>query len=274
MKKILFFLCSIVFALSLTGCHSSKKTADGGLDSKQLGEAKVRFETVVDNGFSYDCLQAKAKYSLKGKTLSGKFFLEHGKRMCMTVTMLGIELARVEANTEVVYIVDKFDRIYAKVPIAEFASKLGLQDEASFDAIEALFLGRIFVPGHGVAQNRDFKRLAWKSLENDVLQGSYSTQKYGLTYDVDANNNLSKTQVVLPGGGSAFTWKYGSPVKVADGFLPSEQTLIAKTADIDLSAQISLSSVDLKKSWTSFSPSGYREVSFAELLQTIKKVAG
>ena len=67
----------------------------------------------------------------------GKLNIEHGKRLCMTVTLLGIEVARVEADEDVLLVVDKFDKVFAALPIAEAVSKLGLQEEAKLETLEA-----------------------------------------------------------------------------------------------------------------------------------------
>ena len=42
----------------------------------------------------------------------------------MTVTVLGIEVARVEVNRENVVIVDKFDKLYTELTIEEFAERM------------------------------------------------------------------------------------------------------------------------------------------------------
>jgi len=276
----------LAMALLMSGCHSSKN-ATSGLGKEELAAAKERYEAVVARNFKYDYLQAKIKYSLGGgKALNGKLNIEHGKRLCMTVTVLGIEVARIEADQENVTVVEKVDKIYARVPIAEAASKLGLEDEAKLEAVEALLLGRIFVPGKGMAEVSDFNKLTWYPMENSELQGDYLAEKYQLSYVMNDKNYLVATQVKVKknnpddnanpnsgGNENTFVWEYASPTELEGGSLPTEETLTMSGAR-NMSATITMSAPSTaKKNWNSFSPgSNYREVTFAELIETIKKL--
>ncbi|MBQ0056921.1 MAG: DUF4292 domain-containing protein [Bacteroidales bacterium] len=274
MKKISgYILIGLVALMTLAGCHSSKSGAEGGAGSKELKEAKPRYETVVSQAPTYQSLQAKAKYTLFGKSLSGNLYLEHGKRICMTINILGIEMARIEANTEYVYFVNKMEKEYAKVTIADAASRLGLQDEASFDAVEALLLGQIFIPGQGQATTKDFRRLAWESGDNGRLTGTFKAQKYNLAYTIGQNNNLTETCVTMPGSGATVSWTYSSPVTVGNGSIPTVETLSAKGGERNISAQISLSKI-AEKNWSSLPLSSYREISFADMFNKLKSLAG
>ncbi len=283
MKKIIrFSLLTLALTLTLTGCRSSKNTVPG-MGKEELAAAKERYEAVIARNFPYETLQAKMKYSLGGgKALSGKLNIEHGKRLCMTVTILGIEVARVEADQENVTIVQKVDKVYARVPIAEAAAKLGLENEAKLDALEALLLGRIFVPGKGVAESSDFSKLTWYPMENAELQGDFLTEKYQLSYVMNDQNYLVATQVVTPNPTSAnpssltpnrFVWEYANPIELSGGTMPTEETLSVSGAR-SLSANITMSAPSTaKKNWNSFSPgSNYRQVTLAELFETIKNL--
>lgn len=276
MKRYILYFCLLLSLLSLTGCRSSKVTTTMG--KEELSLAKDRYELVVNRNFDYQFLQAKMKYSLGGRSLSGKLNIEHGKRLCMTVSVLGIEVARVEANQESVLIVDKFDKVYAKASIAEAAAKLGLEDEAKLEAVEALLLGRIFVPGRGLAVKGDFNKFAWYPMENKELQADLQAPKYQLSYILNEANYLVATQVKVTAedptqSGSTFVWEYASPVEVEGGSMPTAETL-SIAGSREMSAQLSISSPAVsKKGWNSFNPtSGYRQVSFVELMDIIKNI--
>lgn len=261
-------------ALSLSGCRSSKQVA-GGLDKEQLSAAKERYAAVIGQNFDYQYLQAKVKYSLGGgKALSGKLNIEHGQRICMTVTVLGIEVARVEANAERVIIVDKVNKAYVRTTVADAAARLGLADEAQIEAVEALLLGRMFVPGRGLAAKDDFSRLTWYPMENNELQADFLAEKYQLSYVIGAENNLVATQVKVLANGSNAVWEYAEPTAVENGSMPTEESLTVTGAGQNLSAQLTLSNPSVsKKSWSSFEPSAnYREVTFAEFVENLKKL--
>ena len=272
MKNIFKYICFFLLAVSLVGCRSSKPAA-GGLDKKTMGEAKVRYEANLSRNFQYDYLQAKMKYTLGSKSLSGKLNIEHGKRLCMTVTVLGIEVARVEANTESVMVIDKVDKVYAQVSIAEAVSRLGLENEAKLEALEALLLGRMFVPGQGPATKSDFAKLTWWPLDNNELQADYVSDKYQLSYILNADNYLVATQVNVPSKEASFVWEYANPQTVENGTMPTQETLSVKGPQT-VSADLTMNNPSVaKKGWTSFSPSSsYKKVSFSELIEIIKNL--
>ncbi len=260
--------------MALTGCRSHKVTTSG-LGKEEMAAAKVRYEAVFARNFDYEYLQAKMKYSLDGsKALSGKLNVEHGKRLCLTVTVMGIEIARIEADQQTVMIYDKFDKVYAKASIAEVVAKLGLESEARLEALEALLLGRVFVPGRGLAASSDFEKLVWYPLENKELQADFVTEKYQLSYVMSPENYLVATQVKVPTKQSTFVWEYASPIEVEGGWMPTDETLSVAGGGRNMSANLTISNpVVSKKGWKSFEPgSNYREVTFAELFEIVKKI--
>lgn len=272
MKKLTGLFGFILFVLLLCGCVSSKRTST--ISKEERKAAKERYETVTNRYFDFEYLSAKVKYSLNGKSLSGKLNIQHGKRICMTVAMLGIEVARVEADNDQVVIVDKFDKVFAVLPIAEAAARLGLTEEAKLDAVEALLLGRIFIPGEGIATDKDFKRLSWIPGEDQLLTGRFDGNKYKLDYTINADNHLSQTQISVPDKNATFVWRYASPIAVEGGTVPGTEILEGKGQDHQLSAQLTITAPSVgKKGWNSFSPTGsYREVTIAELMTILKNL--
>lgn len=273
MKRFVYIFGIILLAGVLAGCSASKKGASN-IGKQEMKAAKARYETVVNRNFDYEYLSAKVKYSLKGKSLGGKLNIEHGKRLCMTVTLLGIEVARVEADEDVLLVVDKFDKVFAALPIAEAVSKLGLQEEAKLETLEALLLGRIYIPGDGTASAKDFKRLTWTLQDDQTLVGRCARNKYLLDYTIGADDYLTQTQVSMPDSHARFIWKYASPISIEGGSMPGVETLSGEGEGKQLSAQLTLSAPSVaKKNWNSFTPtSGYREVTFAELLTILKNL--
>ncbi|MBE6332912.1 MAG: DUF4292 domain-containing protein [Bacteroidales bacterium] len=272
MKKFFLYFAVCAMALSLSGCRSSKQVA-GGLDKEQLSAAKERYAAAIDRNFDFQYLQAKVRYSLDGgKTLSGKLYVEHGQRICMTVAVLGIEMARIEANRDEVMVVDKVDKVYARTSVADAATRLGLENEAQLEAVEALLLGRIYVPGRGIASKEDFGRLTWYPMENNELQADFVTEKYQLSYVIDGENRVVATQINVPEKNSGFVWEYAEPTAVENGWMPTQESLSA-TGKSPLNAHLALSNPSVGRSWTSFTPSAnYREVTFAELIEIVKKL--
>lgn len=272
MKKFTLYLGILLTALTLASCRSAKN-ATSNLAKEEITAAKNRFEAVTARNFDYDFLQSKVKYDFGGKSLSGRLNIEHSKRICFTITVMGIEVARVEANPETVYIVNKVNKVYAKVAFSEAAARLGLQEEAKLETLEALLLGRIYLPGKGLATKGDFNQFVWYPMSNEELQADYIAEKYQLSYVMDGTNYLVATQVKVPAKQSTFVWEYADPTTVSSGSVPTRQTL-SVSGDRHLSFDFSLSSPSTNpKNWNSFQPSEkYREVTFLELIDSIKNM--
>jgi len=263
----------MVMAVALTGCHSSKHGMTGNV--KENAEAKAQYEAFVAQTLDFDQLQAKVKFTLGSKSLSGKLTVEQGKRLCMTMTVFGAEVARLEANREEVYIAEKLDKVYAKLSIAEVAANLGLQDEACYEALEALVLGRIFIPGKGCAKPAHFKHLLWSAAETEgAVVGTYKGKGYTLDYTIDGNNTLCQTQVTVPAKEAVFEWNYANYQQVEEkGSLPGTEKLHGAVGAKDMTVQFSVSNPQLgKKGISAFNPAGYKEVTFDELLTMIKNL--
>lgn len=272
MKKLTYLLI-LVLAVALTSCHTSRK----GISQSAVNiEAQSQYEAMLGQSFDFAQLQGKVKYSLGSKNLSGKLTIEQGKRLAMTMTVLGAEVARLEATQEEVFLVEKLDKVYARLSIAEVASALGLQDEACYDALESLLLGRLFIPGKGYAKASHFGQLHWNQLdEQGHVQGVYSSDNgYRIRYTIDADNHLCLTQVEVLEKGSSFSWGYADFQPVGEkGTMPGTEQLRGVMGDKDISLQFAVTNPQLtKKGISPFNPEGYKEVTVTELLSIIKNL--
>lgn len=278
MKKI-FLLLSI--AVLLSSCTSKKKvvnpTSNPEAEAAQAMESAIqrgRFEESLGKSGNFNLLQLRTKYSLGDKSLSGRLNVEKGKRLCMTVTVLGIEVARVEANDKSVVVVDKFDKLYTELSIEDFAAQFGLKDEMQYDALECLLLGRMFIPGTGEARAKDFNKLEW-SIDNGMLIGELSKQKYTLSYIVDEDNRLARTVVSAQREGvdASIACTYSGYQSVENGELAMNESFALKAQNLNLKADLLLSSPIVGKAWTAFVPSAaYKKVSIQEIIAAIKNI--
>ena len=88
-------------------------------------------------------------------------------------------------------------------------------------------------------------------------------------------DHLVATQVQVPARESTFVWQYDNPIALENGEVPGHQTL-SMSGSLSMKTSFSLSNPSVaKKNWNSFQPSdNYREVTFAELVEIIKKMKG
>ena len=279
MNRLKLFAISLCAVMLISSCSSKKKvtTKDTSnvVSTAVATTQKARFDEAIGKNGDFKLFQARTKYSLGGKSLSGRLSIEQGKRMKLTATVLGIEVLRIDINNSQVTIVDKFDKLYTILSIDEFAAKLGLQAEMRYDAIESLFLGRMFVPGKGIAKSNDFKNLNWDILPTGDMTGEYKKDKYTLRYALDSNNNLSVTAVRLADGDKnmAISYEYADHQTFGNMQYPGTATINVNGAGTDISAKMTMSNPTEPKDWTPFSPNAeYRQVSISELFTAIKNL--
>lgn len=262
----------------LTSCHSHKYSVK---DLTGAHPEKARFESVVDNSFGYEALQSKVKYQMGGSSLNGKLCLESGKRLCLLVNapIVGFEVARVEASQQQVLLVDKLDKVYSQLQLADLYQIEDISGH-EMEVLECIMLGRIYIPGKGQASSRDFASLAWSTAQladgtQGTTQGVYQGKNYSLTYVIDSKGLLQSTSLKM--GDKQAQWLYDGYQEVAKGrFVPTRETIIVSTGSGEpISAGLVLNAPEIGEStWRDFEvTSSYREVTASELLDIIKKMA-
>ena len=278
MKKTLYLLVCLCMMALVSSCKSTKKmpkaTDVPAAAESELTLEKDRYETLLNNAYDFGLLQSKAKFSLGSTSLSGRLNVEHGKRLCMSVSVIGIEVARVEVNTKTVTVVDKFDKLYAELTFKDFAKQLGLEDELQYDALESILLGRMFIPGSGVAQLKDFKKLNWTIGNNSELTGVIAKPRYTLTYSIDEENHLTNTCVMVNGASeSSVSCAYSDYLPIDGGLFATNETLNIASEKLKIKANLSLSAPTMGKNWVSFTPNeSYRKATIQEVISAVKNM--
>lgn len=277
MRKAIKLFCLLSLILFLTGCRSQKI---GVKDQSTVTPEKTRFESVVQNSFSFEALQSKTKYTLGSTSLNGKMCLESGKRLCLQVNapLLGFEIARVEATQEQILLVDKYDKVYCAFQLSDIYQIEEISGH-ELEALECLMLGRIYIPGKGVAKRRDYKSLTWTTPKladgtYGVSEALYQGNDYSLLYRIDASGRLVSTRLTV--GNKSALWEYAEYREVQKNkFVPVRETITAMDAGNEkFTAGLSLNSPELGEStWRNFEPNNsYREVSLQEMLEIVKQL--
>lgn len=277
MKKLLgiaFFAGSLL----LTSCHTTKYSSTISYNGGAVEQ--TRFEKLVKSSFKYEALQSKVKYSMGKTGMGGKMCVESGKRVCLQVNapLLGFEVARIEATGEEILIVDKFDKLYTRLNFTDLYDIQELKGH-ELEALEALMLGRIFIPGKGQATTKDYDRLTWNTLSNadgttGNSTGTYTGQGYTLVYTLDGMGMLISTQLTV--GAKSALWEYSNFSDVESGkCVPTVESIRLNDGNQVISATLTINNPQLGESnWRDFEPSGsYRQVGMSDLIEAVKAVA-
>lgn len=279
MKNCLKYLSLIMMLIVLmTSCKSTKNFTK---DLNGPNPERARFESVVANHYKYEALQSKVKLSMGKSSLNGRICIESGKRFCLLANapLLGFEVARIEATRDSVLLVDKFDKIYTVITLGEL-TKMEALEGREMEALEALMLGRIFIPGKGQATSKDYESLKWSTpattdAASSISTGVYKGKNYELAYTINAQGQLMQTSLTTSDGKKA-VWQYTSFQEVDHKNVATAENIIATNAEKkELRAGISFSNPTLGEStWRDFEPTdSYRRVTLEELGEVLKKLA-
>ncbi len=257
--------------LALTGCHTTQHTTGNRATLKAESE---RYETALQQAMTAESMQQKVTYGMNGLSLKGALKMHRRKDLLLTVNapLLGFELARVEATQDSVWLVDKFDKVYAAYSVAALSEYIG--GDVDLEALQCLLTGRIYVPGRGAATKSDFKRFNWTA-EGDALVGTYTAgNRYTLTYTISADNFLTQTRVETANGSTVAEWNYSGHTQSDTYYYPTQEQLSVKRGEAQsLSGTLTLGAPTIPTgNWTAFSPtSSYKQVEAKELVETLKK---
>lgn len=273
--KIKYFSFLLILVTLLSACSSQKKVI-GSLTGPN--PERARFEAVVANHYKYEALQSKVKVSMGSSSLNGKFCLESGKRLCLSVNapLLGFEVARIEATADSAILVDKFDKVYTVVTLGELTKMEALAGH-EMEALECLMLGRIFIPGKGQATSKDYGTMEWSTAtsgDDPLSTGVYKGKNYDLAYTINSSGQLTSTSLTMSDGNKA-VWQYASYQEVDKKKLPVSELIKATSNEKkELQAGISFSNPTLGEStWRDFEPNAsYRRVTLQELGEILKKI--
>ena len=270
-KNIINLVATAIAALSIFASCTSQKTM-AKLDDKTSRRAvQEQFGAAIQNAFDYKCLQSKVKFSYKGKTLPARLNVEQGKqfRLILNAPLLGFELGRIEVDRDSVTIVNKMDKLYATEAIddARILADAGLNVEA----LQCLFLGRVYVPGRGEAHVGDYRRLSWTRTAADNIEGIYNSADYAVRYTIDSEGRVRNTEVTIPDKDIRVTWDYTDYLRLQTGTFPTEQRVSLQLSKNE-EAGISLASPNLNAGkWDPFDPEDkYQRVTMSELWSRLK----
>ena len=278
MTKRILPIALAAFALLLTTACSSSRHLAATADPATTHTMQEQYGGALQHAFSYDRLQARVKFTYGGRSLGGRINVEQGKRFRLIVNapLLGFEMGRIEVDRDSVILVNKVDKTYAVEPLDRL--KMDGNKHVDVDMLACLFLGRIYVPGRGEARVADFKRLAWQRQDDGSICGEYGGTNFDLTYTIDSQARLCRTQVTT-GEGHTVAWAYDQTEPVAQGLAPTAATVSAEIntrTPRRVAAQVSLSNINPKaEKWEPFAPDGkYRRVDAKDLFNAVKKLMG
>lgn len=140
------YLLTVVTTVTMlfAGCKSSSR-----LDKGPNAPAMAYAEKVLDNRQTAQAVTAKMRISIKAGekdiSLSGNLKMMRNDVIQLSLSLLGIEVGRMEFTREEVLIVDRYHKQYTRVPYQQIDFLQSAQ--LDFNALQSIFWNEIFVPG-------------------------------------------------------------------------------------------------------------------------------
>lgn len=271
MRHYLYILVLIAMSM-LTSCKSKKGITELAKDQQT---EQALFASVVGNSFEYEAVQSKVKLGIGKTSLNGKFCLESGKRFGIIINapIIGFELGRIEATKEQILLIDKFDKVFCNITLTDMNMPQALVGHEA-EAFECLVLGRIYLPGKGIATMKDFSTFEW--VLDSLAIANYKDPDYTLSYTFGENGMLVSTKL-LSADNRYVDWQYSNYREIEPGkFVPLTHNIeICNENGEKSSFMLTINNPTLGEStWRPIKNiSSYREVTITELGETLQKHA-
>ena len=252
------YLFAMLVALSLTACHSSRDMgkSTGTPISQPAVSTATKAETYVkrvsENAQTEQTLTARVKMSLntggKDLSVSGTLRMKRDDVVQLSLTFLGFEVARMEFSPADVLLIDRYNKRYvrAKYTDLKFLRQAGLD----FKALQALFWGELFRPGHSdLGNGSDFTLTA--SGDHTLLSLEHSPQlKY--TFSTQTSQALLdrvtvQSKEALRSG--KFDWQYADFTTLSGRPFPASMRCSVSGLGKNIGFSLALSRLDHATGW-------------------------
>ncbi|MDR1936981.1 MAG: DUF4292 domain-containing protein [Tannerellaceae bacterium] len=269
-----FWLSSLLVLLVLSGCKVSRKLT--AVNAGEVKESSEFFFSVQKQVFQYRTLSARIRMELNlpGKELSSRVDMKMVKDSAFQFSilpLLGMEVFRIEFNTDSVKVIDRMNKRYA---IESYnALKGSLPVEFNFYNLQALFTNRMFVPGERDMTPRLYNRFKVKregatteALITDAMEMLYA-------FKADGDEKLLFTTVTDPSKRYALKWGYAD-------FRPAEKQMFPMQMDAQVlddgapagTVKIYFSRIqrNIPMDMDFSIPEKYKRITFADILKDLK----
>lgn len=290
MKKIIL---SIIAALALASCGSTKKLADNGSNtgisspSVQPATGNVFLQQVKDNEVTANAIVADLDFTMgsgsRNVSVGGSLHMKKDDVIRIQLVALGImEVGRLEFTKDYVMIVDKFHKKY----VQEDYNKVSFLKDNGLDfyALQALFWNQLYMPGKDKVSFSDLKEFSVQPADSKECS-NIQLNKGSFSYTWLANNATSLIENVdvkyksNSHGATDVNCKYSKFVKLGSKQFPSDILLSMQTTAIkggkNLSLGLSLDDIKNSEKWetrTSLSKK-YEKISVEEMLNLLMSIA-
>ncbi len=259
MKVPMKFTCFFLVLFLLASCRSSSQMSKTqtvmdkyGVEKVVAQDAGIFAKKVTANAQTLPTLTARIKMDINAAgqdvSVGGSLRMKRDDVVQLSLTFLGMEVARMEFSPEEVLLIDRFNKQYVRATYADvsFLRQAGLD----FYALQALFWNELFVPGQkGAALGENFQ--AAEAGKQTILTLSAAPQ---LAYTFFCSTMLARIDGLevkskKSSKNGKFEWIYSDFETVSGKAFPTKMSCKVTGLGRDIGFNISLSKIGHSTDW-------------------------
>jgi hypothetical protein len=264
----------LLLLLSLSGCKTSRKlVAPEVVEAK---EANAYFSSVEEQAFQYQTLSARIRMelSLPGQELNSRVDMKMVKDSAFQLSilpLLGLEVFRIEFNTDSIKLIDRMNKRYAAESYAALKEAIPLA--FNFYNLQALFTNQFFVPGERALSPRLYKRFSLRQEGGKTEARITDAMQLLYTFLTGPYEQLGSTRITDSSERYALKWDYADFGPVEDQVFPMQmdaQVFSEGKAAGGLKIYFSRVQRNIPLNMDFSIPERYKRITFAEIIKGIK----
>lgn len=197
------------FGIMLAGCRTSHVGEKKEISGEQ--SEKSAFAGCLKNSVDYTTYSAKTSFTVmtSAGNLKSKATVRIIRDKVLQISVqpfLGIEMFRVQLTNDSVWILDKMGKRYVAESITAYKSKLPV--DLSLSTVQALFLGRPFLPGKNSLEVSDYRDFFWTKEKSGWLFSMKELSLFSCLFAMDEQERLKETRMADLAGQVQVNWNY------------------------------------------------------------------
>lgn len=274
LRQTLFLNLIIILLVS---CKSSTMIIRNESGVQLTGEEQL--EAVIENTPVFESFSSRLRMTIPfGKddyTLSGTLKMQRDEliRISLLLPIVRTEAARIEISPEHILVIDRMNKRYASVPVAELREVL--HTEVDFLMLQSLFSNTIFLPGRYNLTRKDYSSFLARFQRDDEVQLSRKTREFIYSFLTSLQNNrLIGSSIESHSSTYCLQWKYANFVPVGETTFPAEMTVLVGKKDNPSQTTMELSrlSVDKQTLTPTPIPARYEQIRLSDILKMLENL--
>ena len=272
-KHTAYFVAVLSLTLALAGCRTTR-SAGGSTPALSKKQQRELLTPLAQYPAEVQAMTAKMVVTLDAgggaTTLKGRLRMRRDEVVQVSITAFGLmEVASIEFTPERAYIIDKVNKRYASLNYSSGWANLA---GANFDAVQALFWNRLFIPGEKEVWKRveDFS-LVDEGTQRLVEPSRQRMLKCRFYTDMDCRQ-LQQTNLALQQYDA--TWRYDGFETIGSYIFPTAHDVSVSNSSHSMGVRVGLTDIStFDTGWKSGTDlARYKQVDLEQLLSILNMI--